>query len=176
MEYWLQEYVGNCWARWSQRSLLVIWFCEYMAHLGQDGIYLWRKLSALSILTLRLSGGLLGRRLFLKKGSIVILSFHNRLDLPQASTIHGNLLNTLELNVKKMLLQVHFDLVFSFSFQANRKTTQGESCVFFFLCFFFFLVSSVDWGDKTLKSYKATTEPDRSYSLELNIIWFLRKF
>lgn len=101
-----------------------------------------------------------------KKGSIVILSFHNRLDLTQASTILGNLLNTLELNVNKMLLQAHFDLVFSFSFQATRKTTQGES---------FFTAGSVDWDDKTLKSYKETTESDMSYSLEFNAIWFLRK-
>lgn len=117
-------------------------------------------------LDLRLSGGMVGRRLFFRKGSIVILSFHNRLDLTQASTIHGNLLNTLELNVKKMLLQAHFDLVFSFSFQATRKTIQGES---------FFTASSVDWVDKTLKSYKVTTESDMSYSLEFNAIWFLRK-
>lgn len=130
-----------------------------MAHLGQAGIYLWRKLSALRILILRLSGGMVGRRFFFKKESIVILSFHNRLDLTQASTVLGNLLSALELNVKKMLLQAHFDLVFYFSFQATRKTTQGES---------FFTAGSVDWDDKTLKSYKATTESDMSYSLEFN--------
>lgn len=137
-----------------------------MAYLGQAGIYLWRKLSALRILTLSLSSGMEGRRFCSKKRSIVILSFHNRLDLTQASTILGNLFNTLELNVKQMLLQAHFDLVFSFSFQATRKRTQGES---------FLSIGSVDWGGKNLESYNVTTEFDRSSKPGTQGLLFLRK-
>ena len=56
--------------------------------------------------------------------------------------------------MKQMLLQAHFYTVLSFSLQATRKTTQGES---------FLSVGSVDWGDKNLISYKVTTESDMSY-------------
>lgn len=106
-----------------------------------------------------------GKRFCSKKGLIVILSFHNWLELTHARIILGNLFNTLELNVKQVFLQAHFDLVFSFSFQATRKKTQEAS---------FLSVGSVDWDDKTLVSYKVTAKSDMRYSLEFNTMWFLR--
>lgn len=91
-----------------------------------------------------------------KKGLIVILSFHNWLDLTLTTSIHENLFNTLGLNVKQMLLQVHFDLFFQFSsYQGNNPGS-------------FLSKGSVVWGDKTLISYKVTTESDISYNLEFN--------
>ena len=155
--------IGNCWARWSQRSLLVLWFRESMAHLS--------KLKFIYRGSCQLSGsgpcswvvGVEGRRFFSKKGSIVILSFHNRLDLTQASTILGNLLNTLKLNVKQMLLQSYIGLVFSLSYQENNPRRKFSLC------------NSIDWGDKSLISYEVTTESDMNYSLKFNAMCFLRK-
>ena len=35
---WTVGILGNCRSPGSQRSLLVLWFCEYMVHLGWAGI------------------------------------------------------------------------------------------------------------------------------------------